>query len=50
MQWGDRWLFRGRGPVEVRHRDCAERVTVQLRCTAGHHVAFDQVERTSSSA
>jgi DNA-binding HxlR family transcriptional regulator len=43
MQWGDRWL-EGDAPVELRHRDCGERVEVQLRCTGGHDVAADQLE------
>jgi DNA-binding HxlR family transcriptional regulator len=37
MQWGDRWLERP-GRVELRHRDCGERVGVELRCAAGHAV------------
>jgi hypothetical protein len=38
MQWGDRWLDESGGPVEMRHRDCGERVGVELRCAAGHSV------------
>lgn len=38
MQWGDRWLDDRGGPVVLRHRDCGERVGVQLRCAAGHAV------------
>jgi DNA-binding HxlR family transcriptional regulator len=38
MQWGDRWLDDRGGPVELRHRDCGERVTAELRCAAGHEV------------
>ena len=37
MEWGDRWTADPEGPpVEVRHRDCGERVAVDLRCEAGH--------------
>jgi DNA-binding HxlR family transcriptional regulator len=38
MQWGDRWLDDDGGPVELRHRGCGERVSVELRCDAGHEV------------
>ncbi|MDP9294983.1 MAG: helix-turn-helix transcriptional regulator [Actinomycetota bacterium] len=38
MQWGDRWSDDRGGPVQLRHRDCGERVGVQLRCGAGHNV------------
>jgi DNA-binding HxlR family transcriptional regulator len=44
MQWGDRWLADDGGPVELRHRDCGERVGVQLRCAADHRVEADQLE------
>jgi DNA-binding HxlR family transcriptional regulator len=44
MQWGDRWLDERDGPLELRHRDCGEPVTVQLRCAAGHHVSADDLE------
>jgi DNA-binding HxlR family transcriptional regulator len=44
MQWGDRWLDDRGGPVELRHRDCGERVGVQLRCEAGHSVGSEQLE------
>ena len=43
MHWGDRWLSDGT-PVELRHRDCGDRVELQLRCSAGHRVAADQLE------
>ncbi|MCS7477678.1 winged helix-turn-helix transcriptional regulator [Umezawaea endophytica] len=37
MQWGDRWVAGPDGPpVEVTHRDCGQRVRVELRCGAGH--------------
>ncbi len=38
MQWGDRWLDERGGPVELRHGDCGETVTAELRCAAGHRV------------
>jgi len=44
MQWGDRWLDDRGGPVEVRHRDCGERVGVELRCAAGHTVDSDDLD------
>ncbi len=44
MQWGDRWLDDRGGPVELRHRDCGEPVTVELRCAAGHVVGTNQLD------
>ena len=44
MQWGDRWLDDRGGPVELRHRDCGERVVVELRCAAGHLVTSDELD------
>ncbi len=44
MQWGDRWLDDRGGPVEVRHRDCGQRVGVELRCAGGHSVESDELE------
>jgi DNA-binding HxlR family transcriptional regulator len=44
MQWGDRWLDPRGGPVELRHRDCGEPVSVELRCAAGHAVAGDELD------
>lgn len=44
MQWGDRWLDDRGGPVELRHRDCGERVTAQLRCEADHLVGADELD------
>jgi DNA-binding HxlR family transcriptional regulator len=44
MQWGDRWLDRRGGPVELRHRDCGQPVTVELRCAAGHTVGPDDLD------
>lgn len=51
MQWGDRWLDADGGPVELRHRDCGERVEVELRCAAGHEVdpgELDLIRRRSA--
>jgi DNA-binding HxlR family transcriptional regulator len=44
MQWGDRWLDDRGGPVELRHRDCGEHVSVEVRCAAGHSVGPDEVD------
>jgi DNA-binding HxlR family transcriptional regulator len=44
MHWGDRWLDDRGGPVELRHRDCGERVAVELRCEAGHSVSADELD------
>lgn len=44
MQWGDRWLDDRGGPVELRHRDCGERVGVQLRCDADHPVGVGELD------
>jgi DNA-binding HxlR family transcriptional regulator len=44
MQWGDRWLSDDGGAVELRHRDCGERVGVQLRCAADHRVEAGELE------
>src|SRR6185312_200808 len=44
MQWGDRWLDDRGGPVELRHRDCGEPVSVELRCAAGHAVTPDELD------
>lgn len=43
MQWGDRWLNEG-GPVELRHRECGERVAVELRCDGGHAVGPGELD------
>jgi DNA-binding HxlR family transcriptional regulator len=47
MQWGDRWLDESGGPVELRHRDCGERVEVELRCRAGHEVEAGELDLTA---
>jgi DNA-binding HxlR family transcriptional regulator len=44
MTWGDRWLDDRGGPVELRHRECGERVSVELRCAAGHSVGPDEAD------
>jgi DNA-binding HxlR family transcriptional regulator len=44
MQWGDRWLDDRGGPVELRHRDCGESVTVELRCATGHVVDTNELD------
>jgi DNA-binding HxlR family transcriptional regulator len=44
MQWGDRWLDSRGGPLELRHRDCGERVNVQLRCASGHEVSSGEID------
>jgi DNA-binding HxlR family transcriptional regulator len=44
MQWGDRWLDRSGGPVELRHRGCDEPVRVELRCGAGHPVGASELD------
>ncbi|HTQ69006.1 MAG TPA: helix-turn-helix domain-containing protein [Solirubrobacteraceae bacterium] len=43
MHWGDRWVDDRGGPVELRHRDCGEPVSLELRCAAGHPVAQDEL-------
>jgi DNA-binding HxlR family transcriptional regulator len=44
MEWGNRWLDDRGGPVELRHRDCGERVSVHLRCEVGHEVTSDELD------
>ena len=44
MRWGDRWVDERGGPVELRHRDCGERVALELRCAAGHEVTPDELD------
>src|SRR4029453_15845271 len=39
MEWGDTYLADGGvAPLELRHRQCGERVHLQLVCEAGHHL------------
>jgi DNA-binding HxlR family transcriptional regulator len=47
MQWGDRWLDESGGSVELRHRECGERVHVQLRCAGDHQVSVDDLDLAS---
>jgi DNA-binding HxlR family transcriptional regulator len=44
MQWGDRWLDDRGGPIELRHRDCGEPVTLSLTCAAGHEVKTTEID------
>jgi DNA-binding HxlR family transcriptional regulator len=44
MEWGDRWLTEDGGPIEFRHRDCGERVEVELRCAAGHQTSPGELD------
>jgi DNA-binding HxlR family transcriptional regulator len=44
MQWGNRWLDDRGGPVELRHRDCGQTVSVELRCGAGHEVGPEALD------
>src|SRR6201986_5011133 len=44
MQWGDRYLGARGGPVELRHRDCGEAVSVELRCAAGPPVTPGELD------
>jgi DNA-binding HxlR family transcriptional regulator len=48
MQWGDRWLDEGDGPVQLRHRECGARAEVQVRCTAGHQLSAGELELVRS--
>ncbi len=49
MQWGERWLEPPSG-VELRHRGCGERVGVELRCAAEHHVEIGELELAESGS
>jgi DNA-binding HxlR family transcriptional regulator len=44
MQWGDRWVAGGDGPVRLEHAGCGERVHAELRCAAGHAVSSGELE------
>jgi DNA-binding HxlR family transcriptional regulator len=44
MQRGNRWLDDRGGPVELRHSDDGEPVTVELRCAAGHRVGPGELD------
>jgi DNA-binding HxlR family transcriptional regulator len=49
MRWGDRWIDDHGGPVQLRHRDCGERVGVQVTCEAGHAVEPGDIDVSRSS-
>ncbi|MBJ7329228.1 MAG: helix-turn-helix transcriptional regulator [Solirubrobacteraceae bacterium] len=36
--WGDRWVYGGEGPVELRHAGCGAKVHVEVRCEDGHEI------------
>ncbi len=36
--WGDRWVYDGKSPIELRHVGCGAPVHVEVRCTEGHEV------------
>ena len=38
MEWGDRHLADGDGPLRLDHRDCGAAVRLALSCEAGHAV------------
>jgi hypothetical protein len=43
-QWGDKYLTGAAGPpLDWRHADCGEPVTVSARCAAGHDVPVNQL-------
>jgi DNA-binding HxlR family transcriptional regulator len=51
MQWTERWLDDGAGDaLALRHRDCGERVGVELRCAADHEVAMGELDLTLDRA
>lgn len=50
MRWGDRWLADDGGPVELRHHGCGERVGIELRCAAGHHVDDGELDLATPGA
>jgi len=39
MEWGDRYLGDGTGPLELTHRECGAPVHLTLTCEAGHSLA-----------
>jgi DNA-binding HxlR family transcriptional regulator len=44
MQWGDKWLDEGGGPVKLRHRGCGADVGARLRCDHGHDVQLGDLQ------
>jgi DNA-binding HxlR family transcriptional regulator len=47
MQWGNHWLDGSGGPVELRHHDCGEPVSAELRCAADHPVSSGELDLVS---
>ncbi len=47
MQWGDRWLDERGGPVQLLHHGCGARVSVDVRCAAGHEVSPGEIDLAS---
>lgn len=37
MRWGDRWLWQGRSPLQVRHGSCGALLHTQWRCSHCQH-------------
>jgi DNA-binding HxlR family transcriptional regulator len=51
IQWSQRWLdVDAGGALALRHRDCGERVGVELRCAAEHEVAIGELDLTLDGA
>jgi DNA-binding HxlR family transcriptional regulator len=44
MQWGDRWLTDGGGPVQLRHSGCGQPVDIHLQCRDGHDVTVEDLD------
>ncbi|MFB4296164.1 winged helix-turn-helix transcriptional regulator [Actinomadura sp. NTSP31] len=50
MEWGETYLPGDEGrQVALRHAGCDEAVTAQVRCSAGHDVAVDEIVMGSPS-
>lgn len=43
MQWGDRWLADGQGPVQLQHEACGTPLRALVCCEEGHQVDIRQV-------
>lgn len=50
MQWGDRYLADGGGPVGLEHAGCGSPVHLALRCESGHDLAGAREVRPVSRA
>jgi DNA-binding HxlR family transcriptional regulator len=51
IKWGQRWLDDDAArPLALRHRDCGERVALELRCAGGHAVAAGELDLTLDDA